>query len=144
MARCPNFVGCGLIERQEDSTFHSVRTKVPDKEEVQRLVGQGLAVLNQNGFDFCRTWSHAELADFLYAVLPNVFGHFKDLETESPGSPQWLLGIQSRSNLKVSPNLRPTAFDVEYTLQSRTSFRQVQILIRMYEYVLWLHILTAF
>ncbi|KAF8216785.1 hypothetical protein K438DRAFT_403562 [Mycena galopus ATCC 62051] len=128
----------------ENNTFHSVRAKVPDKEEVQRLVGQGLAVLNQKGFDFCRTWSHTELADFLYSVLPNVFGHFNDLETESPGSPQWLLGIQSRSNLKVSPNLRPTAFDVEYTLQSRTSFRQVQIFIRTYEYSLWLQVLTVF
>ncbi|KAJ7788645.1 hypothetical protein B0H14DRAFT_2628036 [Mycena olivaceomarginata] len=57
----------GVIFQVENSTFYSVRAKVPDKEEVQRLVGQGLAVLNQKGLDFCRTWSHAELADFLYA-----------------------------------------------------------------------------
>ncbi|KAJ7735071.1 hypothetical protein B0H14DRAFT_2639273 [Mycena olivaceomarginata] len=57
----------GVIFQVENSTFYSVRAKVPDKEEVQRLVGQGLAVLNQKGLDFCRTWSHAELADFIYA-----------------------------------------------------------------------------
>jgi hypothetical protein len=94
------------------------------------LVGRGLAALNQNGFDLSRTWPNSELADFLFSVLPNVFGHFRDLEAANPGQPQWLLGISARSNLKVVPNPYPTGFDVEYNaVQSRTSFRNVQIII---------------
>ncbi|KAJ7221836.1 hypothetical protein B0H12DRAFT_1031403, partial [Mycena haematopus] len=115
----------------ENNTLTSVQARVPDREGIQTLVGRGLVVLNQNGFDLCRTWTHAQLADFLYSVLPNVFGYFKDLEVEAPEmGPQWLLGIQNRTKLKVAPNSRPTAFDVEFNaVQSRTSWRNVQILI---------------
>ncbi|KAJ7645859.1 hypothetical protein B0H17DRAFT_1215836 [Mycena rosella] len=114
----------------DEQVLTPVQGKVPDRTTIQMLVGQGLAVLNQNGFDLCRTWTHSQLADFFFSVLPNVFGYFKDLEADNPGSAQWLLGVASRFTLKVVPVPRPTGFDVEYnTVQSRTSFRNVQILI---------------
>ncbi|KAJ7439558.1 hypothetical protein B0H11DRAFT_2293440 [Mycena galericulata] len=112
-----------------DKTLTSLRTKVPDRTAIQALVSQGLAVLNQNGFEFCRTWSHEELQDFLFSILPNVFGYFKDLELDS-GSPQWLLGDSERSKIKVVSIPRPTGFDVEYIAgQNRTGYRNLQVLI---------------
>ncbi|KAJ7728944.1 hypothetical protein DFH07DRAFT_969676 [Mycena maculata] len=115
-----------------DKTLTSLRTKVPDRTSVQVLVSQGLAVLNQNGFEFCRTWSHEELQDFLFSVLPNVFSYFKDLELDS-GSPQWLLGDSECSKIKVVSIPQPTGFDVEYIAgQNRTGYRNLQVLIHTY------------
>ncbi|KAJ6466903.1 hypothetical protein C8R45DRAFT_1106329 [Mycena sanguinolenta] len=114
----------------ENGTLLSMQTRVPDREAVQTLVGRGLAALNQNGFELDRTWTHNQLADYFFSVLPNVFGYFRNLEAEDPERPQWLLGIQSRSKLKVAPNPRPAGFDVEYNAgQSRTSFRNVHVVI---------------
>ncbi|KAJ7645242.1 hypothetical protein DFH06DRAFT_1333530 [Mycena polygramma] len=109
---------------------HIVHTKTPDRDTVGTLARRGLAAINQNGFDLDRTWTHEQLADFLFSVLPNVFGWFKDLEAETPGAPQWFLGSAHRTKLQVVASLRPTGFDVEYnSVQSRTSFRNVQIII---------------
>lgn len=93
-----------------------------------------MAAINQNGYDLCRTWTHAQLADFFLSILPNVFQHFKDLEAASPqAGPQWLLGNGPRSKLQVVPLPRPTGFDVEYHgVPARTSFRNVQIFICIY------------
>ncbi|KAJ7508213.1 hypothetical protein B0H11DRAFT_2185185 [Mycena galericulata] len=122
--------GKSKADAQDNTIFKALGVVVvPDGTAVQALVSQGLAVLNQNGFEFCRTWSHEELQDFLFSILPNVFGYFKDLELDSR-SPQWLLGDSERSKIKVVSIPRPTGFDVEYIAgQNRTGYRNLQVLI---------------